>query len=96
MRTAESRDIMVARVQAAFEKHRTFEDWREVEPKTGHIQVLVEKPVTKETYLAALYEVCAAGEPIGRADGLLVGRRVAEDAPVPDGKRLTAGRGKSA
>lgn len=100
MRTTESRDLMVARVKAAFEQKPTFEAWPTVAAKdvdmTSVLRAVVDVPITQATYLAALHEICALGEPVGRTDVMLVGRRIAEAVPQPHGKRIAAGRGRSA
>jgi hypothetical protein len=100
MRTKESRDRMVARVQDAFKKHPTFEAWPPVTAKDVDaatvLRAVVEVPVTEATYLTALYEICALGEPIGRTEAILVGRRVADDAPQVSGRRVKIGRGEGA
>lgn len=96
MRTAESRDRMVARVQAAFAAKPTFEAWPEVGSKDGNISAAVQKPVSEADYITALHEICAVGEPIGRRGDALVGRRIDDEAPAHEGKRITGGRGKGA
>ncbi len=96
MRTAEARDRMVARVHAAFKTHPRFEGWPKVKAPSAALLAEVQTPVTEESYLAALYEICAVGKPTGRAGGALVGRRTEDRAAPVEGKRLVAERGKIA
>lgn len=96
MRTAESRDRMVARVHAAFAAKATFAAWPEVGSKDGDVSITVQKTITEATYVTALHEVCAVGEPIGRRGDALVGRRLDDQSPAPEGKRLKVGHGEGA
>lgn len=95
MRTSEGRDVIVARVNAAFDAHRTVDSW----PVTTKwdIQAPVEAPGGQKEYVAALYVLCASGVPVGRLpDGsALVGtRHDAEIAEPPQGIVVKAQAGK--
>lgn len=70
MKTAEARDTMVKRVQAAHKKWPSFEKMP-LSDKTKVLRVSIkDDPSDNTNYVAALYELCAKGATVvGRARG---------------------------
>lgn len=71
MRSPTERDALVAREQAAFAEHPTFESWPVVE--AGQVVVHLDTPFDQAAYVKALYELCETAEPAGRVKGGLTG-----------------------
>lgn len=92
MHSAEARDLMVARVQEAFEAQRTIDDWPVV--SKWDISAPVAAPYEEKQYVEALHSICAQGVPTGRLKDqqVIVGNRVGAEAPAATGKVLKVGK----
>jgi hypothetical protein len=90
MHSREARDEMVARVNAAFQKWRSFDKMPEIDnAKAMRMNLRVDVPalvkldandkVTGKSfpeigYVEALYSICARGTPVGRNGNQILGK----------------------